>query len=121
MDDFRHSSASADMIIWDRGWPTVWVSTTDSTARSALLPFPDLTVLLLNSMETTICKARKHGLQAIWASDPELVRRYHDAYHSLPREVNDGSLVTFFPEPNGRYDYAVISAYVRTRLKLSPA
>src|SRR5262245_61069160 len=40
MDDFRRSNSAADLIIWDRGWPTVWVSTTDAAARGAMLPFP---------------------------------------------------------------------------------
>jgi hypothetical protein len=118
MDDFRRNSAVADMIIWDRGWPTVWVSTADPVARDALLPFPELTVLLLNSIETTNRNVAKQGLQAIWLNDPALVLRYHDAYHNLPREMNPGSLVTFFPAADGRYDYAPISARVSTKLKL---
>lgn len=120
MDDFRHNSASADLIIWDRGWPTVWVSTANSTARGALLPFPDLTVLLLNSMATTRRKAAEHGLQAIWVNDPALVRRYHDAYHALPREVSESNLAAFFPDQDGRYDYATLSAYARNKLRLDP-
>jgi thymidylate kinase len=120
MDDFRHSSASADLIIWDRGWPTVWVSTTDASARGALLPFPDLTVLLLNSIETTKRKVEKHGLQAIWLNDAALVRRYHDAYHALPHAVNEDSVAAFFPAQDGRYDYAAISAYARSKLPLNP-
>jgi hypothetical protein len=120
MDDFRHRSVSADMIIWDRGWPTVWVSTTDPAARGALLPFPDLTVLLLNSIETTRRKVEKHSLQALWVNDPALVRRYHDAYHALPRQVSASNLATFFPAPDGCYDYATISAYACNKLKLNP-
>ena len=121
MEDFRHDSASVDLIIWDRGWPTVWVSTTDPIARRLLMPFPDLTVLLLNSIETTNRKAEKHGLQAIWVNDPALVRRYHDAYHALPQEVNGNNLAVFFPDSNGRYDYATISKYARGKLQKSPA
>jgi len=117
MDDFRHDSASAEMIIWDRGWPTVWVSTADSIARDALLPFPDLTILLLNTMEATSRKVAKHGLQAIWVNDPALVRHFHDAYHALPREVSESNLAAFFPGPDGRYDYATISAYASNKLK----
>jgi hypothetical protein len=118
MDDFRRASGAADMIIWDRGWPTVFVSTNDVVARGALLPFPDLTVLLLNTAETTLAKARKHGLDAVWATDPALVRRYHDAYHALPREVSHARLSVFLPNPDGRYDYAAIGAAVRARLRL---
>jgi hypothetical protein len=121
MDEFRHANAAADLILWDRGWPTVWVSTADPAARRTLLPFPDLTVLLLNSMQTTIGKARKHGLQAIWVNDPALVRRYHDAYHALPREVSGSNLAAFFPAEEGRYDYAAITAYARNALKLRTA
>jgi len=118
MDDFRSTCAAADLIIWDRGWPTVWVSTSDGPARWALLPLPDLTVLLLNSMETTIRKAEKHGLRSIWATDPALRRRYHDAYHALPNEVDGGRLASFFPGPDGRYDFAMIYACVRNALSL---
>jgi len=118
MDDLRRDSAAVDVIIWDRGWPTVWVSTTDPVARGAMLPFPDLTVLLLNSMQTTRSKVQKYGLQAIWVKDPELLRRFNDAYHGLPREVNDNSVAAFFPAPDGRFDYAAIVAHVRNELKL---
>jgi hypothetical protein len=118
MDDFRRASVGADLIIWDRGWPTAWVSTTDSAARDAFLPFPDMTVLLLNSIETTIRKAKKHGLHAIWVKDPALVRRYHDAYHALPRRVSGDQFAAFFPTENGYYDYATISAYASERLSL---
>jgi hypothetical protein len=118
MGDFRRANAAADLIVWDRGWPTVWVSTTDSVARGALLPFPDLTLLLLNSMETTRRKVQKHGLQAIWVNDPALARRYHDAYHALPGAVGEDSLAAFFPAADGRYDYATICAYACNKLKL---
>jgi hypothetical protein len=120
MDDFRQASATADLILWDRGWPTVFVSTTDSAARTALLPFPELTVLLLNSMETTRRQAQKHGLQALWLDDPALVRRYHDAYHALPGEVSERSVAAFLPAADGRYDYAAICAYARGALERDP-
>ncbi len=118
MDDFRRDSSAADLIIWDRGWPTVWVSTLDLIARRTLLPFPDLTLLLLNSMETTRRKVQKHGLQAIWVKDPLLMRRYHDAYHALPHEVGEGDLAAFFPDGDGRYDYETISEHARNKLQL---
>jgi hypothetical protein len=120
MDDFRRRHAAVDLIVWDRGWPTVWASTTDGEARRALLPFPDLTVLLLNSMETTRRKVEQNGLQTVWVTDPALVRRYHDAYHALPGEVTDGPIEAFFPGPDGRYDYATVIAAVRGRLRLDP-
>jgi hypothetical protein len=120
MDDFRRRCASADLVIWDRGWPTVWASTTDTVARRTLLPFPDLTVLLLNSIETTNRKVRKYSLQATWVTDPALVQRYNDAYHALPRQVSGDKLATFFPASDGRYDYETISAYASKVLKLRP-
>src|SRR4051812_22493517 len=120
MDDVRRGNAAADMIVWDRGWPTVWVSTTDEEARRALLPFPDLTVLLLNSMETTRRKVEQLGLQAVWVTDPAMVRQYHDAYHRLPDEVTDGVIVAFLPGPDGRYDYATVIAAVCERFKIDP-
>src|SRR5258708_7237560 len=76
MDEVRLTDTS-DVILWDRGWPTVWVSTDDPVARNLLLPFPDLTILLLNSVETTHAKAAKNGLSAVWVTDPALVQRYH--------------------------------------------
>jgi hypothetical protein len=120
MDDFRRDNATADLIIWDRGWPTVWVSTTDTIAREATLPFPDLTVLLLNSIETTKSKVEKYGLQAIWVTDSTLVRRYHDAYHDLPRQVSDHSIAAFFPASDGRFDYSMIVADACAKLKIHP-
>jgi thymidylate kinase len=118
MDGFRGDNATAKLIIWDRGWPTVWVSTTDPVARAAMLPFPDLTVLLLNSIDTTKSKVEKHGLRTIWVTDPVLVQRYHDAYHDLARQMSDGRVAAFFPDAGGRFDYATIVAYVCAKLKL---
>jgi phosphoribosylaminoimidazole-succinocarboxamide synthase len=118
MDDFRRAHAAADVIVWDRGWPTVWVSTTDVQARETLLPFPDLTVLLLNTVETTRRKVEQNGLQAVWVNDPALLRRYHDAYHALPAQVTDGAIAAFLPDGEGRYDYVTIIAAILGRLKL---
>jgi hypothetical protein len=112
MDQFRQRHAAAEVIIWDRGWPTVWVSTTDAMARDALLPFPTLTILLLNSIETTMRKVEKHRLRATWLNDPALVRHYHDAYHALPRMIDGVKLAAFLPSAEGRYDYAEICEYV---------
>jgi hypothetical protein len=119
MDDFRSRHGSSDVIIWDRGWPTVWVSTSDPAARQLLLPFPELTVLLLNSMETTRTKAEKYGLRSVWVDDPALVRRYHDAYHALPSAMTGADISAFFPSADGRYDYAEICQGVRRSLGLS--
>lgn len=116
MEGFRRENGASDMIIWDRGWPTVWVSTTDTIARKSMLPFPALTLLLLNFVEVTKSKAEKYGLPAIWLNDPVLLRRYHDAYHELPREVCDDSVAAFFPNSEGRFDYSVITRYATERL-----
>lgn len=43
-------------------------------------------------------------------SDPALARRYHDAYHALPGEAGEGRLAAFFPDQDGRYDFATIAA-----------
>ena len=118
MDGFRCANGAADMIIWDRGWPTVWVSTADNIARDSMLPFPELTVLLLNFIETTKSKAEKYGLQAIWLTDPTLLHRYHDAYHALPREVCDDRVAAFSPNSEGRFDYSMIVQYAAERLRL---
>lgn len=118
MNSFRRDNAIADLIIWDRGWPTVWVSTTDAVAREAMLPFPNLTVLLLNAIETTKSKGEKYGLRAIWATDLMLVRRYHDAYHDLPRQVSDNGVAAYYPASDGRFDYSIIVASAGAKLKI---
>jgi hypothetical protein len=119
MDDFRSRHGSSDLIVWDRGWPTAWVSTADPLARQLLLPFPNLTVLLLNSMETTRTKTEKYGLRSVWVTDPALLRRYHDAYHALPSAMTGASISAFFPAADGRYDYREIGERVRRILNLS--
>lgn len=46
-------------------------------------------------------------------SDPALARRYHDADHALPGEAGEAGeerLAAFFPDQDGRYDFATIAA-----------
>lgn len=62
MDAHRERSAGADVIVWDRGWPTCFVSTRSRDARRLFLPLPPLTFLLLNTATATEKKVKKYGL-----------------------------------------------------------
>jgi hypothetical protein len=58
----KAEEARAQVIVWDRGWPTCFVSTRSAAARRLFLPLPRLTYLLLNTAEATAKKVKKYGL-----------------------------------------------------------
>lgn len=60
----RERLADRDVVVWDRGWPTCFVSTRDAAARRLFLPLPPLTFILLNSAAATAKKVAKYGLSA---------------------------------------------------------
>lgn len=62
MQKHRLRGADADVFVWDRGWPTCYVATANSAARSFFAPLPRLTFLLLNTAETTEKKVNKYKL-----------------------------------------------------------
>lgn len=62
MQSHRQRLADVDVLVWDRGWPTCFVSTRDAAARRLFLPLPRLTFILLNSAATTAKKVAKYGL-----------------------------------------------------------
>lgn len=103
MDAFRQKNKNVDMIIWDRGWPTAWVSTHDEVARKKFLPFPNLTVMLLNTPEITIEKAKTYGITNIWVTDPKLVKKFNEEYQNLGPETG-ANLLRFFPNEAGLFD-----------------
>lgn len=61
MEEHRRR-ATEDVLVWDRGWPTCFVSTRSAAARRRFLPLPGLSYLLLNTSAATEKKVRKYGL-----------------------------------------------------------
>lgn len=53
MQRFRDTRPDADVLVWDRGWPTAFITTEDPEARALFRPLPTLTVLLLSTMART--------------------------------------------------------------------
>ena len=62
MAQHRARAAGADVLVWDRGWPTCYIATANPAAREFFEPRPRLTFLLLNTGETTERKVRKYGI-----------------------------------------------------------
>lgn len=108
MARFRTAHASADVVVWDRGWPTAFVTTTDLRARAAFEPLPPLTVLLLSSTDRTRAKARALDLPGVWVRDDALVEHYNAAYHALGAPA-DRTLVRVVPAASGTFDFEHIA------------
>jgi len=110
MDELRAKSTDAEVIVWDRGWPTAYVTTDDARARALFLPLPTCTVLLSSSTERTRRQARKYPHAGVWATDEARVVRYNAAYHAL-QAPEPSSVLRFFPDANDTYDLeAVVDA-----------
>ncbi len=62
MQTHRERLADVDILVWDRGWPTCFISTRRAAARRLFLPLPPLTFVLLNSAAATAKKVAKYGL-----------------------------------------------------------
>ncbi len=103
MDVFRQKNKGVDLILWDRGWPTAWVSTKDEAARKLFQPFPNLTVLLLNTPQVTMDKAKTYGITNVWVTDPKLVQKFNEEYQNLGPETG-ANLLRFFPNEAGLFD-----------------
>lgn len=97
-----------EVIVWDRGWPTAWVSTDDPLARAAFEPLPAVTVLLLNTMRVTRAKAVKHRTSAPWMIEEPLVERFNAAYRALAREAPDARVLAFEPDAEDVFDLGAI-------------
>lgn len=100
----RAERADADVLIWDRGWPTAYITTQSPAARAAFLPLPTATILLLGTPEMTRAKARAHGPRGEWVADDALIHRYHAAYHALTPPVAH-LLLRAFPDATSRFDF----------------
>lgn len=103
MADFR-SRHPDDLIVWDRGWPTAWVSTTVAAAKAAFEPLPDLTVLLLNTTAVTRMRAAKHQSTAPWMTQEALIEGFNASYRDLADHPPTPNLLTFYPDEHGRFD-----------------
>jgi hypothetical protein len=109
MARFRAAHPSADVVVWDRGWPTAFVTTTDPGARAAFEPLPPLTVLLLSSTDRTRAKARALDLRGEWVRDDALVEHYNAAYHALGDAPSDRKLLRVLPDAAGTFDFEHIA------------
>lgn len=115
MERFRDNHADAELLIWDRGWPTAYITTGDPRARAAFLPLPTLTVLLLSTLARTRRQASRHPHAGIWATDEARVRRYNAAYHGL--EAPDARVLRFHPDSNDTFDLPAIGSAVDAALR----
>ncbi len=109
MTRFRTAHPSADVVVWDRGWPTAFVTTADPRARAAFEPLPPLTALLLSSADRTRAKARALNLHGVWARDDALVEHYNAGYHALGGASADGKVVRVVPDASGTFDFERIA------------
>lgn len=116
LDRRRAESAHLDVLIWDRGWPTAYITTDHPRARAAFLPLPPVTVLLLGTPEMTRAKVRTHGARGEWVDDEALIQRFHAAYLSLQPPVEPDApvgpvahkLLRAFPDATSRFDFAAL-------------
>jgi len=89
MQAHRERLTDVDVIVWDRGWPTCFISTRHAAARRLFLPLPPLTFILLNSAAATAKKVAKYGLK------PAAVPWMHD--RRLKDEISYEQLCRLFP------------------------
>jgi thymidylate kinase len=116
MNQFMDRHPDAQVVVWDRGWPTAFVTTDEPRARALFEPFPALTVLLLNTVERTREKAKLHARAGIWATDDALVRRFNAAYHSLEAS-RDHRILRLFPDATSRFDLGQVGRDVERALE----
>lgn len=112
MRRFRQANRDKSVLIWDRGWPTVFVSTDLPEARNLCLPYPHLTVLLLNTEQTILEKIAKHKLTGEWLLQPETRRRFIDAYHALAAEPESVPMRVYHANLEGRFELEQIAVDV---------
>lgn len=115
MQRFRHAHSGAELFIWDRGWPTAYISTDDVRARALFRPLPTLTLLLLSTIARTRRQASKHPHAGVWATDEARVRRYSAAYHGL-EAPNESDVLRVFPDASDMFDLPAIGEAVDAAL-----
>lgn len=107
INNFRKENKSNDLIIWDRGWPTAFVTTNNQDALSLFYPFPHITILLLNSEKRTIEKTFKNGVKGIWVKEPHLIHKYNTAYYNLSIDKSV-CLIKFYSDKSDMFCYSEI-------------
>lgn len=117
MARFRAAHPSADVVVWDRGWPTAFVTTTDPRARAAFEPLPPLTVLLLSSTDRTRAKAQALDLRGEWVRDDALIAHYNAAYHALDGASADRELLRVVPDASGTFDFEHVARRLEAELE----
>lgn len=90
------------LIVWDRGWPTVFVSTDCQASRNLWIPYPNLTVLLLNSEQTILNKLQQPRITGPWVTNPILRRKFLDAYYQIAK-TNDALMQLHYADIDGRF------------------
>lgn len=90
MQAYRERLAHLEILVWDRGWPTCFVSTRSAAARRLFLPLQPLTFILLNSAAATAKKVAKYGLT------PEAFPWMHG--QRLKDEISYEQLCRLFPD-----------------------
>lgn len=120
MHAFRAAHAG-HVIVWDRGWPTAWVSTEDRDALSSFLPFPDLTALLLSTTAVTRMRAKKHASTAPWMVEEELIVGFNEKYRALAHQPLPAApkVVCFEPDQDGRFGIPAIVEALLAQVGLS--
>ncbi len=113
MNRHRQRARGADVLVWDRGWPTCYIATANSAARALFQPLPLLTFLLLNTAEVTAKKVQKYALPQ--QSYPWMHRhRLKDeiSYEQLARDLAP-QVCCFRPTlPDSRFDLDLVSARI---------
>jgi hypothetical protein len=90
MQAHRERLDHLDVLVWDRGWPTCFVSTRSAVARRLFLPLPPLTFILLNTAAATDKKVAKYGLS------PDVFPWMHG--QRLRDEMSYAQLCHLFPD-----------------------
>ena len=117
MSRFR-SAHPDDVIVWDRGWPTAFVTTDHALARSMFMPLPDLTILLLGTIEQTRANAQHRGAKGVWVTDDALLRTYNRAYHRL-QEPSGHVMLRCYPGDSSLFDFGPVAQELLDRLELA--
>jgi hypothetical protein len=108
MERLREQQEKTDVLIWDRGWPTIYMATRSVSAR-VLFPPTEPTFLLLNTRETLNKKLKKYGLtkdKFPWMHGPTLPDE--TSYEELAEQFKDQTKV-FRPDENGLFDLSGLS------------
>lgn len=118
----RERLAHLDVLVWDRGWPTCFVSTRNPVARRLFLPLQPLTFILLNSAAATAKKVAKYGLT------PDAFPWMHG--QRLRDEISYAQLCRLFPDDlrsfaptlaDDRFDLDLVAGEIAAEVALALA